>query len=113
MDLKLSEESNMDSGGASASEATSGTSTKVAADAAPSKGDAVEEVSSEVEMRECVCFFCGKKLLLRSEEEAVEHMAVCVSLQEQLNTEGDIVIPSSLQAEIDAAEEKKKKKAAS
>jgi hypothetical protein len=79
-------------------------------DAVPKNVDAAEEVNREVEVRECVCFFCGKKLLLRSEEEAVEHMAVCVSLQEQLNTDGDIVIPSSLQAEIDAAEERKKKK---
>lgn len=73
------------------------------------KAEAVEEVSSEVEVRQCVCFFCGKHLVLRSEEEAVAHMSVCVSLQEQLNTEGNIVIPSSLQAEIDAAEEKKKR----
>ena len=44
--------------------------------------------------KECRCMFCGDLLLLSSEEAAVDHMAVCAALQEQLNSNTQFTIPS-------------------
>lgn len=42
-------------------------------------------VGGDKEMRECRCMFCGELLLLKCEAEAIEHMAVCPALTEQLS----------------------------
>ena len=38
--------------------------------------------------------FCGNELVLSSEDEAIEHMKVCSSLQEQLASKDQFTIPS-------------------
>lgn len=38
--------------------------------------------------------FCGEQLDLASEDEAVEHMRVCVALQEQLASKDQFTVPS-------------------
>lgn len=53
--------------------------------------------SNKKVMKECRCMFCGDSLVLESEEEAIAHMAVCPSLQEQLNdTEHQFTLPASM-----------------
>ncbi len=54
------------------------------------------KITNEIEKRECRCMFCGKNLVLSSEQEAVNHMKECESLQEQLSSKDEFVIPSSL-----------------
>ena len=44
--------------------------------------------------RQCRCMFCGDELKLSSEEAAVDHMRVCVALQEQLQSKDQFTIPS-------------------
>ncbi len=46
--------------------------------------------------RQCRCMFCGEQLTLQSEEDAIAHMSICPSLQEQLNDENQFTIPSCL-----------------
>lgn len=53
-----------------------------------------DESSSEV--KSCRCMFCGELLECKSESEAVEHMAVCPSLQEQLNDDRQFTLPNSM-----------------
>eukprot|EP01041_Mallomonas_annulata_P000693 gene693-1323_t len=55
---------------------------------------------SSDEMRECRCMFCGKMLLLKSEEEACQHMRECIDLQEQLTSKNDFEIPSSIKSKV-------------
>ena len=43
----------------------------------PAAAASVDEINSSEEVRECRCMFCGKMLLLKSEEEAIEHMSAC------------------------------------
>lgn len=38
--------------------------------------------------------FCGEQLTLGSEDEAVEHMRVCVALQEQLASKDQFTLPT-------------------
>lgn len=49
---------------------------------------------SDEEHRHCRCMFCGDELKLSSEEAAVDHMRVCVALQEQLQSKDQFTIPS-------------------
>ena len=50
------------------------------------------------EKRQCRCMFCGKLLVLDSQDAAVDHMRVCSSLQTQLSdTSGaPFVLPTQL-----------------
>jgi hypothetical protein len=53
------------------------------------------------EMRECRCMFCGQLLLLTSEAEAIEHMAVCPALSEQLaNANEAFTIPKCVEKQM-------------
>jgi hypothetical protein len=45
------------------------------------------------EMRTCRCMFCGEQITICSEEQAVEHMRVCSSLQEQLASKEQFTVP--------------------
>jgi hypothetical protein len=55
------------------------------------------ECVDQKEVKECRCMFCGESMVLGSEEEAIAHMEVCPSLQEQLNdTENQFTLPSSM-----------------
>lgn len=60
------------------------------------KSDDMDADAEKVEKRECRCMFCGDILLLKSEDEAVDHMRVCPSLQEQLRSDQQFTIPSCL-----------------
>eukprot|EP01038_Epipyxis_sp_PR26KG_P010785 gene10785-14481_t len=55
-----------------------------------------ESSLQEKESRNCRCMFCGENLILNSEEESVNHMRVCVALQEQLASKEQFTIPSIL-----------------
>jgi hypothetical protein len=55
---------------------------------------------SEGESRICRCMFCGEEQLLKSEEEAVDHMRVCPALQEQLQSKDQFTIPSMLKEKM-------------
>lgn len=57
-----------------------------------------------VESRHCRCMFCGEQLKLSSENEAVEHMRVCVALQEQLASKEQFTVPSAVKAKMKSAE---------
>jgi MYND finger len=46
--------------------------------------------------RQSRCMFCGEELVLGSEEDAVDHMRVCVALQEQLESPDQFTIPKAL-----------------
>jgi hypothetical protein len=70
-----------------------------------SAGDVVATPSSgtlqiEKERRQCRCMFCGQQLDLGSEEEAVDHMRVCVALQEQLSSKEQFTVPSMLREKM-------------
>jgi hypothetical protein len=52
--------------------------------------------NSTAERRMCRCMFCGEELLLSSEDEAVQHMQVCASLQEQFASKDQFTIPSAI-----------------
>lgn len=56
--------------------------------------------SSESDKRTCRCMFCGKELLLSSEDEATDHMRVCVALQEQLASKDQFTIPTEVQQKM-------------
>ena len=49
-----------------------------------------------IEKRSSRCMFCGEELVLSSEDEAVDHMRVCVALQEQLASKDQFTIPTML-----------------
>lgn len=46
------------------------------------------------ESRHCRCMFCGDKMTLESEEEAIRHMSICPALQEQFQSKEQFTIPS-------------------
>ena len=48
----------------------------------------------------CRCMFCGEQLLLSSEDEAIEHMEVCSSLQEQLASKDQFTVPSVIKDKV-------------
>ena len=52
------------------------------------------------EYRVCRCMFCGEELKLGSEAEAVDHMKICSSLQEQFAGKEQFTIPSVLRNKI-------------
>jgi hypothetical protein len=60
----------------------------------------VHSCAPVVEKRECRCMFCGENMILASEEEAVQHMAVCPCLQEQLQSKEPITVPSVLRKKM-------------
>jgi hypothetical protein len=64
--------------------------------AAPSS----ETLQTDKERRQCRCMFCGQQLDLGSEEEAVDHMRVCVALQEQLSSKEQFTVPSMLREKM-------------
>lgn len=75
--------------------------TPAAVDATPSTSLVASSQSSlpnislsDEEHRHCRCMFCGDELKLSSEEAAVDHMRVCVALQEQLQSKDQFTIPS-------------------
>lgn len=51
-------------------------------------------VNASNDKRMCRCMFCGNELILTSEEEAITHMRICSSLQEQLSSKDQFTIPS-------------------
>jgi hypothetical protein len=53
----------------------------------------------EQEKKTVRCMFCGDQLVLASEEEAIDHMRVCVALQEQLNSKDQFTIPKKIREE--------------
>lgn len=55
-----------------------------------------EDSSNSGESRECRCMFCGLKMVLSSEEKAIDHMKVCPNLQQQISSEEQFVLPSKL-----------------
>lgn len=63
-------------------------------DEVPTTGSSSQTIN---EVRECRCMFCGDILVLKSEEEAIGHMRVCVALQEQLSSPDQFTIPKSIQ----------------
>mmetsp|Transcript_20407 Transcript_20407/g.20527 ORF Transcript_20407/g.20527 Transcript_20407/m.20527 type:complete len:136 (+) Transcript_20407:187-594(+) len=52
------------------------------------------------EQRECRCMFCGKVIIVSSEEEACEHLRGCMDLQEQLRSPNQFEIPSSYRSRL-------------
>lgn len=48
------------------------------------------------EKRQSRCMFCGEQLVLGSENDAVDHMRVCVALQEQLESSEQFTIPKAI-----------------
>lgn len=50
--------------------------------------------STEGDKRHCRCMFCGEALVFGSEEEAIDHMRVCVALQEQLASKEQFTVPA-------------------
>lgn len=52
------------------------------------------------EKRTCRCMFCGEELILSSEEEAIAHMGVCPSLQEQFASKDQFTIPKDIKAKL-------------
>jgi len=46
--------------------------------------------------RICRCMFCGEELLLGSEDEAIKHMSICNALQEQLSSNHQFTIPTTI-----------------
>ena len=57
------------------------------------KDDSVKDAAGKRQSR---CMFCGEELVLSSEEDAVDHMKVCVALQEQLESPDQFTIPKML-----------------
>ena len=55
-----------------------------------------DSTSGQSEKRSSRCMFCGEELVLTSEDEAVDHMRVCVALQEQLASKDQFTIPTML-----------------
>jgi hypothetical protein len=53
------------------------------------------EPTSKGSLRECRCMFCGDNIVCASEEEAVDHMARCSALQEQLQSKEQFTVPKS------------------
>lgn len=69
----------------------------------PEKGDAKQSstsVATSASLRQCRCMFCGEAMQLDSEEAAVEHMAVCPALKEQLDSKDQFHIPNELQQKL-------------
>jgi len=64
------------------------------------------ESSNESSKRISRCMFCGESLVLTSEEDAVDHMRVCIALQEQLNGKEQFIIPTFLKEKIKSTDEK-------
>ena len=63
---------------------------------APSKVEQREEpaFAASGDKRHCRCMFCGEALVFGSEEEAIDHMRVCVALQEQLASKDQFTVPA-------------------
>ena len=55
-----------------------------------------ENLQNASERRMCRCMFCGEELVLSSEDEAIQHMKVCSSLQEQFASSDQFTIPSAV-----------------
>ena len=64
--------------------------------------DTTAEISTESsgEKRTCRCMFCGEELILSNEEEAIDHMKVCPSLQEQFASKDQFTIPKDVKAKM-------------
>lgn len=56
--------------------------------------------SASSESRSCRCMFCGELLVLSSEQAAIDHMAVCPSLQQQLNGDGQFTLPTEIEKKM-------------
>lgn len=64
------------------------------------QGNEKEKTASDEQEKKTVrCMFCGDQLILASEEEAVDHMRVCVALQEQLESKDQFTIPKKIREE--------------
>jgi hypothetical protein len=50
----------------------------------------------------CRCMFCGKELILNSEEAAIDHMRICDALQEQLSSKEQFTIPAALKNQMES-----------
>lgn len=56
-------------------------------------------INANVETKTCRCMFCGEEMVLKSEQDAIDHMSVCSSLQEQLNDKNQFTIPKCVMDE--------------